>query len=855
MKPESLRNNVIIISMVGVAFGFLAILATMAGLFATSIFPLDAIPTLAPFLAVVLFFLGAIYVWFAVIWTRPLVRFFEKLADNVRPSDQELLKVMRQAISLPSNCYLLAGLIWITGAMLALWFMISVNGFALWRAFTIDLASLCAGLIVPLVTYFTLKIFITTPVCETLSQFEFPAETVLDDYSAITVYEVLASLLVIAVFSIGSIGFVGYSFSRQSITEEKAQSLVNRLSLVSERITFSATASEEQLLFKREMDNYIFDPAESLFVIDELGKPLVGSLPGEIPDKVLLALGKRSGYVVDEASGDIFAFFALKNSLGFMIAHYPWAPLSAYMQGLFFVFGPIVLFLIVMAYVLTRLLTRNLVEPIRKLAISSDKAAAGDLSVDIKLTGGGEIGQLALSFKRMIGSIQSVVLEFGTSSDTLINTAQMLGQSSGKMGSVTSEQERIAGQIAITVADFTSTIGMIERNLEMLSGVASETNTYAFEINNEVGKIKDRSGSTGDALQNGISRIGETSRSYERAVGALGELQNLLGKVTNAGGSISDIVGEINTFTEQASSNAASLADDARFGAEAVDKTIEGMEDIRVFTKNAAETIFSLGHRIAKIGKILNVIEGIAKQTNLLSLNASIIAAAAGEHGKGFAVVAEEIRELSAKTASSTSEIGALIVGLQDQSKEAVAVIESGLENVSSGYSLAGEAGEALKKILSSATETSDYVSRIGNLVSNYTHDSEDLGHMSELVRDRINGIEREILSQQKNAIEFGKIFKDLKDLSDTISRAVENSSGAGSNIAASVEKLLELTGQVEETIVEKAASIKALGAQIEKIKNIAGENISMLDNQKGSVEELSDQARNIKSRLHSINH
>lgn len=855
MKPESLRNNVIVISLVGVAIGFLAIIATMAGLFATSIFPVDAIPTLVPFFTIVLFVLGSIYIWFAAIWTRPLVQFYEQLAEKRRPSDQELIKVMRQAIALPNNCYILANLIWISGALLALWFMASVTGFAWWRAFTIDIASLSAGLVVPLITYFALRIFITAPVCENLSQFDFPAETVIDEYPKITLFEVLASLLVVALFSIGSIGFVGYAFSRQSITVEKAQSFVNRLAHASEHITYSATSNDEQILFKKELEGYTFDAAETLFVIDETGKPLVGTPPGDIPVKVLDQLGKRKGFLVDEASGDIFAFFALKHSLGFLVAHYPWAPLSAYMEGLLFIFGPIIIFLIVMAYVLTRLLTRNLIEPIRKLAISSDRAAAGDLRVDIKLTGGGEIGQLALSFRKMVNSIRSMVLEFGSSSDTLIHTAETLGSSSGRLETVSSEQEKIANQIGAAVSEFISAIGSIERNLDILSGVANETNSSAFEMNSEVTRIKDRTASAGDALHNGITRIGESSRSLERAVSLLGELQGGLVKVGNAAGGISNIVAEINTFTQQASSNAAGVAQDAQVGADAVDKTIEGMEDIRVFTKNAAETIFSLGHRIAKIGKILNVIEGIAKQTNLLSLNASIIAAAAGEHGKGFAVVAEEIRELSEKTASSTSEIGSLIVGLQDQSREAISVIESGLENVSSGYTLAGKAGEALKKILGSASQTSENVSRIGNLVANYTHDSDDLSHMSEQVKDRINGIEREILAQQKNSVEFGKIFKDLKDMTDTISRSVEDYSGAGANIARSVEKLLELAGQVEETIAEKAASIKAVGVQIEKIKAIAGENVSLVDNQKDSVSELSDHARLIKSRLHGIDH
>ena len=138
----------------------------------------------------------------------------------------------------------------------------------------------------------------------------------------------------------------------------------------------------------------------------------------------------------------------------------------------------------------------------------------------------------------------------------------------------------------------------------------------------------------------------------------------------------------------------------AERGRERVRETIQGMEEIRTATSAAQGVIRGLSDRVASIGTILGVIDDVADETNLLALNAAIIAAQAGEQGRAFSVVADEIKELADRVLENTQEIGSLIRGVQAGEPQRRARPWSGArDRVQSGVSLAAEAGVALDEI------------------------------------------------------------------------------------------------------------------------------------------------------------
>ena len=144
---------------------------------------------------------------------------------------------------------------------------------------------------------------------------------------------------------------------------------------------------------------------------------------------------------------------------------------------------------------------------------------------------------------------------------------------------------------------------------------------------------------------------------------------------------------------------AATVNADATRGREVVSQAVNSIQALAGDVENAAEVLQNLERHSESIGAVLDVIRGIAEQTNLLALNAAIEAARAGEQGRGFAVVADEVRTLASRTQSSTQEIQEMIERLQNGTQSAVAAMTQGHSKAQATVDHAQRAGEALDAI------------------------------------------------------------------------------------------------------------------------------------------------------------
>ena len=185
-------------------------------------------------------------------------------------------------------------------------------------------------------------------------------------------------------------------------------------------------------------------------------------------------------------------------------------------------------------------------------------------------------------------------------------------------------------------------------------------------------------------------------------------------------------------------------------GSGVIKETLDSIENISTTVGEAASTISELNGHTQQISDIIEVIRGIADQTNLLALNAAIEAARAGEQGRGFAVVADEVRNLASRSAASTQQITGMISKIQSGADASIRSMETTVNNVSRGVTLANQTGEAISSIRSHAanltglmgeishtlreqsTAANEVVSTVGNITSLSEQSGDAARHVSQ---------------------------------------------------------------------------------------------------------------------------
>ncbi len=221
---------------------------------------------------------------------------------------------------------------------------------------------------------------------------------------------------------------------------------------------------------------------------------------------------------------------------------------------------------------------------------------------------------------------------------------------------------------------------------------------------------------------------------------------------------------EIAENTDASVEIAQSSVDIAQEGRARVLSTIKSMTNIRENIQDTAKRIKRLGESSQEIGDIVEIIKGIADQTNVLALNAAIQATAAGEAGRGFAVVADEVQRLAERSANATKRIEVLVKTIQSDANEAVSSMENSTTQVVSGASVAEEAGQSLDKI-------ENVSQNLANLIINVSRATRNAAGMAGQVRkgmDKLSELNqksvRDVTTSVKAIDNLGELSVSLKE-------------------------------------------------------------------------------------------
>ena len=217
------------------------------------------------------------------------------------------------------------------------------------------------------------------------------------------------------------------------------------------------------------------------------------------------------------------------------------------------------------------------------------------------------------------------------------------------------------------------------------------------------------------------------NRQTERTRSDVAEQNESLIRINETVTTMADAVVSIASHAQSTAGVAQHTEEDARKGNAVVQQGIAGISQLICDVDSVSETLQGLASEAENIGEVLDIIEGIAEQTNLLALNAAIEAARAGEQGRGFAVVADEVRTLASRSRQATEDIHGMIDRLQQQSRDAVAAMNRGQMTAQSSVSQIKETGEALESITQAVIDIAEMNSDISRTANAYSGSAEEV--------------------------------------------------------------------------------------------------------------------------------
>ncbi|KAM3113326.1 methyl-accepting chemotaxis protein [Phormidesmis sp. 146-33] len=323
--------------------------------------------------------------------------------------------------------------------------------------------------------------------------------------------------------------------------------------------------------------------------------------------------------------------------------------------------------------------------------------------------------------------------------------------------------------------------GLQKRALELLLEVdpisKGDLTTRAKVTVDEIGTIADSYNATVDSLrkivlqvQESTDQVVETTSTSETSVQLLsGEALRQAEEIGVALDLVKEMaiaVREVAANAEQAEVAVRLAAETVKEGDEAMNRTVDGIQAIRVTVAETAKKVKYLGESSQKISTVVDLISAFAAQTNMLALNASIAASRAGEDGRSFAVVAEEVRALARQSADATGDIKKLVVNIQTETREVVAAMESGTEQVVMGTKLVDETRQSLNKITAVSTQ-------IGHLVEAIAQATVVQSKTSETVAETIQDVAAiaNKTSNEANQVSFS--FAQLRKVAQTLQESV----------------------------------------------------------------------------------
>ncbi|REL36460.1 methyl-accepting chemotaxis protein [Thalassotalea euphylliae] len=374
-------------------------------------------------------------------------------------------------------------------------------------------------------------------------------------------------------------------------------------------------------------------------------------------------------------------------------------------------------------------------------------------------------GGLVSFNKTRVQEFEQAITDANSSAETLVNIGFIVGIITIIL---------LFGTAIPIISGIRSSLSSVVNSLQDIAeGEGDLTVRLNSKSSDEIGELVNRFNMFIEKLQNTIKQVVDIALPLSQmanSVSANAEQTNTITQLQQDGAhNTKAAVDDLNHSVKSVADSAALAADTATQtrtisteGADVVSKTVETIHQLAKTVEDSSEVIDHLDSDANQVGVVLDVIRGIAEQTNLLALNAAIEAARAGEQGRGFAVVADEVRTLASRTQDSTVEIQTTIEKLQQAARKAVGAMSNGRSLAESSVEQVTMAGTSLAEITTS-------VSQISEMTTNIAHATDSQSQAAGQIVSHVDDISQSTNQTHSASQELASVSSELAGLAHNL--------------------------------------------------------------------------------------
>jgi phosphate/phosphite/phosphonate ABC transporter binding protein len=506
----------------------------------------------------------------------------------------------------------------------------------------------------------------------------------------------------------------------------------------------------------------------------------------------------------------------------------------------------------VLGAILAFSVTRSVTTPVKELGSAvKDMIDRKDFTHRVEGHGRDEIGDLATGVNYLIERLEQFIVGMGDIAARIIELSPTIASETREIRKNAEGAAEAISNVSSSVAEMSSSIQSFSENAESLSSSAEETSSAILQMNASNQEVARHTSELTASVEDVTASVTEMIASIREVAGHVENLSAASEETSASAMQIEATVREVERAAKESTGLSQQVSREAQnIGVRSIHETMNAIDAIKGAVTRYSDLVTGLGKRSEEIGKILGVIVEVTERTNLLALNASILAAQAGEHGRGFAVVAEEIKALADRTSGSAQDIAKLIAAVQKETRDAVTAMADSLSAVEEGVRRSQEAGVALDKILASSTRSAEMATMIERAMTEQARGIKQVSEAVSNVKQMSAQIASATHAQTKGTELILNSAEGMRDIARQVRNAMAEQERGGKQIAAAADNVTTRAAAIAGGTREQQQSIKQILESMERIQDLPRQSVGRVESLSVALDTLGEQAELLNQEL-----